>query len=733
MIKSPRISNYPRRGHRLAPLALRDVLDQPVPSGILPGEAAGLRLCDLGASAWSYFSDEVCASLAKVIVVGVQRALGTSGIVKTLCSRPLPRPPRDVELWGLNLSLRTWNCLCKGKLTSEILSGTLTMGDVLSLRGFGGACLIDLLISLESSLPPPPPSMGSGEATLRLGTSAKAILDLPESRQVSRDDPRLGDLLQGVFPEEPCLYQVAMRLQSAKGPIAWSAEWVDAQLAEAARRIQHCLGMSLEEELSDLLRCAHLGGSALTERNHRLMVQLLGWDGHGGSTLQQVGDTEGITRERARQILRRAVNKLEGRQIFAPTLDRALSFLAEQQALPLEAVARRLAEEGFAKEPFHPRGLVRAADILGRNLTFDIRGTRRRYLAQRGVPDPVSAALRTVYGMASQRELVQVSSIRRKLPKRWRDSLSTPQLVTMLKQFGNFDWLDEPEGQLSLAAQGFKRRWLRKIKKILSVAGEMDVEDLRVCLLRAWPKRGPVPTMRTIVALCAQAPEYRVEGTRITPDPLLDWNTVLSPRERALVSVFSDRGPLLFTDTILREGGERGLNTGTVRLLLTTLPFITKVAPTLYCLAGSGPSRSRLHPSLIRARSVLLDCDQTSNNYAWFLFRVSAGMAYGNSATCHCAIRKRFRGRYHLIASDRMTSGTILVRSGAILDMREFIRGIGGVQGDFLVLALLPETGAAVASLISAEDLLADGFTCSPTRLHSLLHAAESMPLGALK
>jgi len=122
--------------------------------------------------------------------------------------------------------------------------------------------------------------------------------------------------------------------------------------------------MSLEEELSDLLRCAHLGGSALTERNHRLMVQLLGWDGHGGSTLQQVGDTEGITRERARQILRRAVNKLEGRQIFAPTLDRALSFLAEQQALPLEAVARRLAEEGFAKEPFHPRGLVRAADIL---------------------------------------------------------------------------------------------------------------------------------------------------------------------------------------------------------------------------------------------------------------------------------------------------------------------------------------------------------------------------------
>ena len=68
-------SRYPRPGHRLAPSALREMLEVPVPQQYLQDhESAGTQLCDLDETAWERFGEDVCRQLGQEVVRAVGRA-----------------------------------------------------------------------------------------------------------------------------------------------------------------------------------------------------------------------------------------------------------------------------------------------------------------------------------------------------------------------------------------------------------------------------------------------------------------------------------------------------------------------------------------------------------------------------------------------------------------------------------------------------------------------------------
>ena len=73
-------SRYPRRGHRLAPATLRELLQAPVPTKYLRGQKNGpILLCDLDEKAWQQFGDEVCRELALEVIRAVGRAATPAG------------------------------------------------------------------------------------------------------------------------------------------------------------------------------------------------------------------------------------------------------------------------------------------------------------------------------------------------------------------------------------------------------------------------------------------------------------------------------------------------------------------------------------------------------------------------------------------------------------------------------------------------------------------------------
>src|ERR1700751_713776 len=79
--------------------------------------------------------------------------------------------------------------------------------------------------------------------------------------------------------------------------------------------------LTLERELRDLLG---------TGRNARIAARYYGFDGRGGGSLQTVGDEIGLTRERVRQIVTPASERLSARRQLSPALDRIIAFVADR-------------------------------------------------------------------------------------------------------------------------------------------------------------------------------------------------------------------------------------------------------------------------------------------------------------------------------------------------------------------------------------------------------------------
>lgn len=141
-------SRYPRRGHRLAPAALCELLQIPIPNRFHGDRIPeGLQFCDLDESAWQLFDEPTCEALAGEILRIVGRA---ARMPMPIADRRLPAIPPGVKLADLDLEVRTVNCLVAAGIHQRPQDLCMfTIEGILGLRGFWVKCLLDTLTSLE--------------------------------------------------------------------------------------------------------------------------------------------------------------------------------------------------------------------------------------------------------------------------------------------------------------------------------------------------------------------------------------------------------------------------------------------------------------------------------------------------------------------------------------------------------------------------------------------------------
>ncbi len=178
-------SRYPRVGHRLAPMALREMLEAPLPAKFCNGDDANLpqRLCDLDETAWKRFSEETCQELAAVVIKAIG---GAARAPMPIGDRHIPSIPKGMTLADLDLEVRTLNCLVAAGIHERPQDlQTMTIEGILELKGFWVKSLIDLLTALEYVTDHP-------KAQKALQTdSVIAIKDLQASHRYPRPGHRL--------------------------------------------------------------------------------------------------------------------------------------------------------------------------------------------------------------------------------------------------------------------------------------------------------------------------------------------------------------------------------------------------------------------------------------------------------------------------------------------------------------------------------------------------------------
>jgi len=141
-------SRYPRRGYRIAPATLEEMLQAPVPARFFKGKRdPDLFLCDLDETAWERFDERTCRKLADEVLTMVGRAARTRSMIS---SRRLPPIPEGMTLADLDLEVRTINCLISAGIHERPQDlQSMAVESVLGIRGFWVKSLVDLLCSLE--------------------------------------------------------------------------------------------------------------------------------------------------------------------------------------------------------------------------------------------------------------------------------------------------------------------------------------------------------------------------------------------------------------------------------------------------------------------------------------------------------------------------------------------------------------------------------------------------------
>ena len=699
---TPKVTNrYPRPGERIAPDTLRELLMDPIPERLRPGTGeADLKLCDLDETAWERFPAEAVVDLATIVVDRVASYFAR----KVMQSRHFPRPPEGIALEDLRLENRTRRCLARAGFDEDLAAlGDYTIGQILAIRAFGPRCLVDLLAALESPRTGSVPRSEAGRQRVvlspELTAAARRLADLPDAERVRCEDPRFAPLIRAVDVEAGTARELARRLllrtQDPPDP-----PYVTARVQQLADRIEDISDLSVEEELIQVF------GSTPYERNREILIGYYGWADGRQHTLTEIGTRFGITRERIRQVCAKLTRKHKSiAKIPAPAMDRALALIDQRLPCPAERIEAELAQERLTAIGMSLEGLATGAKLLERPVSFSIVKIDGGRLAVR--PGQVDATL-AIIDLAKKETyfhgLSTAAGIERMVSEKYPDCVGPELVAQTLQLVEGFSWLDEESGWfrlLPIAKHGLPKA----IDKVLAVAGEVTVSQMRAAMSRNRRLWKDPPPENVLLEFCRQTAGVRVEGQRIISDPPRNWRKSLTGVEAKLVAVLQRHGPVMERGAMEDLCVAGGMNRFSFHAFVSWSPVIVQLGHSVYGLLGAEVSQQQVDELMVARRAkrpahrVLDSHGRTADGKVWLSYRLSKAASTYAVITVPAALKKVVRGRFDLLSPEGEKIGTLATKDGRAWGLGAFLRQRNARIGDHIVLTLDLERRTAVVSM----------------------------------
>ncbi len=658
------------------------------------GVRSDTTLADLDETVWGGRSPDEVRQLANEIV--------------RVLNQGLPAGLSDVPLFGdrlavdkLDLAVRTRNALSYGRLIESGCLLPATIGTVWRLTNFGAVSLLDLLTAVEAEASHSFGGFGTTDATATPSRAVRrAAGSLARKRWaglITAGDPRLASELAILDPHAKTVREAAETLSEARYTPSEARRTVGA-VRDFTGRVDALRKLKLEAEFDQIVE-------ALTDRAtaKAAIMARTGLSGDEPMTLETAGQVIGVTRERVRQLEKKFTERVDSCDgIWCPVLDRALRVAAESLPTSPSKLEAALLEAGLTKGRFSIASLVAAAEIFHKELPFTEAGAN---LAPLGNWAPSSTIRTTTRRLVEHWGAATVTDVELRLEEAGFEV--EPRLLQLsIEALEGFGWLDQERGWFWV--RGTRNRLLNQVKKVMSVAGSIDLAELRVGVGRHHRMKGFRPPREVLATLCIASGEYFRDGDRISGGPgLADWRNVLAENERKLAQALFDYGPVMRRDDLERVVvTERGLNRSSFYVYLTYSPIIARYAPGVFGLRGAPVTAAEVEamiPPRVR-RQVLQDHGWTDDGRLWAAFRISPAAEATGILGTPAAVRSVTGGSYDLFAENERPVGTLVIEQN-MWGLSPFFRRWGVEVGDFVVIVLDLTSRRAVIA-VGADELL---------------------------
>ena len=543
-------------------------------------------------------------------------------------------------------------------------------------------------------------STQSAAREVDLNGVARTLIKRRWSGKVKSTDPRLGADVRALHQRANTAREAGELLLAAPPPPAQRAKKT-AQMRDLIAVADVLRGLGLIEELEDIAVAV-----LKSKRGWQALELRFGLGGEQPKTLQDTGDRLGLTRERIRQLEKQFSTQLKRRGVWAPAFHRTIRLLRDALPVTEEEAQELLRRERLLGDcetlPFQT--LPKLSQLLRRGLPFAV--AEGRLLPARAgeavaALGPMARRLTTHWGATT------VDELRATLAEEGKEEIDDQTVCMVLESTAGFQWLDREGGWFWIRSTA-RNRLLNQVEKIMSVAGSIEIGELRDGVGRHYRMKGFRPPREVLARLCEDSGLYqRREDVIIGGRHLPDWRQVLGKNDATIVSVLFDDGPVMRRDELEhRAVEEEGLNRSSFYVSLTYSPVLERYAPGVFGLRGAPVSAAEIKamiPPRARRR-VLQDHGWTSDGKIWIAYKVSpSGLASGVLGV-PSVLDDLLRGSFNLTSEDGRSVGTLVVDDN-MWGLSPFYRRRGVEVGDYVVVIF--DAGDATATIVTGGvDLL---------------------------
>ena len=442
----------------------------------------------------------------------------------------------------------------------------------------------------------------------------------------------------------------------------------------------------LEDELENLVRLTFKNAS---DRNVSVVVRFFGFDGTGKKTLEEVGQSIGVTRERVRQIISEFTRRVHGRSMYLPIFRLACNHIREKLPGTPHMISQSLHKERITRTEFDVSGIVAILKLLEEEDLFDIVSVGEGTLAvKKDEVDYFKRVPRIARAIVSAFGCGHIEHILSDLdagPERTIDAL---QVTTILDRNPDVRWLNQ-EREWFTIVETKRNRLSNIVRKVLSVARKISISELRGAIKRVHRLDSFAPPSDILKSFCSSLPFCNVVDEYVISIQALSLTETLGDIERCLYDVLREHGPAMSLNALRDECLQRGMNANSFYQYITYSPIICRLVREVYSLVGADvpPGTVEEIPQSSAKVVVLISHGWTDDGRIWISYRLNASNVRNGIFTLPSALKGLLSGPFSIQSSGTGSRTIISAEGDRLTGLHRPIAIRGGQPDDVIVVA----------------------------------------------